>query len=157
MAKKQLTAEETYKANQKKAKVLKLIAPICFWGFLVLGVLCLCLSIAISVGNFNEITTLLNDKLYTGEQLQENYSYLIEKYGEWVIGNGGAGFTIQFVNVGRALFSPVMIFDFSMSIFFFLAAFILGKWILPKIAKQIDASNQDMVNLTVLRNSENKK
>lgn len=156
MANEQLTAEEVYKKNQRKAKFLKIAAPICFWGFLALGIVCLCLAIRYSVGNIIEITSLLNDKVYTGEQLQSNYNYLVDKYGEWGIGNGGAGFTIRFINIGKALFSSAFILNITMACFFILAAFILGKWILPKIANQIIAGNQDMVNITILKQSENK-
>ena len=156
MAKKERTAEQIYKSNQKKAKILKIVSPICFWGFLVIGIICLILAVRYSLGNMVEIFNLLDDKVYTGEQLQQNYNYLIEEYGEWGIGNGGSGFTMKFINVARALFSHAFVFNMTMGIFFILAAFLLGKWIFPKIAKQIEGSNQDMVNLTILKNSENK-
>ena len=97
--KKQLTAEEIYKKNQKKSKVLRILAPICFWGFLALSVLCLIFAIRNSFGNIAEIMALLDSKKYTGVELQSNYSYLIDKYGEWVIGNGSTGFTITFINI----------------------------------------------------------
>lgn len=156
MANKQLTAEEIYNKNKKKAKFLKIISPICFWGFIALSVLCFGLAIRFSVGNIVEILNLLNDKVYTGEQLQANYDFLIGKYGQWGIGNGGAGFTIRFINIGNALFSSAFVLNLTMAFFFLLAAFILGKWVLPKIANQIIANNQDMVNLTVLKNNEKK-
>ena len=156
MAKKQPNAEEIYKSNQTKAKILKFAAPICFWGFLALGIVCLCLAIKYSIGNMVEILNLLDDKIYTGEELQANYNFLVEKYGQWGIGNGGAGFTLRFINIGNALFSHAFILNLTMACFFILAAFILGKWIFPKIAKQIETSNQDMVNLTILKNSDNK-
>ena len=154
MAKKQRTAEQVYKSNQAKAKFLKFAAPICFWGFLALGLLCLVLAIRYSIGNMVEIFNLLDDKVYTGEQLQANYDFLVAKYGQWGIGNGGAGFTLRFINIANALFSHAFILNLTMSCFFVLSAFILGKWILPKIAKQIVANNQDMVNITILKNSE---
>jgi len=156
MAKKELTAEEVYKKNQKKAKFLKIISPVCFWGFLAISILCLVLAIRYSIGNMVEIMNLLDDKIYTGEELQANYDFLVTKYGEWGIGNGGAGFTLRFINIGRALFSHAFIFFLVMSIFFVLSAFILGKWTLPKIAKHIETENQDMVNITILKNSDNK-
>ena len=154
MAKKQLTAVELYERNEKRAKFLKFISPICFWGFIALSIVCLCLAIKFSLGNVAEIINLLDDKIYTGEQLQANYDFLIAKYGEWGIGNGGAGFTLRFINIGKALFSHAFILNITMACFFLLAAFILGKWTLPKIANQIVAGNQDMVNKTVLKNSE---
>jgi len=154
MTKKQQTAEQVYKSNQAKAKFLKFAAPICFWGFLALGIVCFALAIKYSIGNMVEILNLLDDKVYTGEQLQANYNYLVAKYGQWGIGNGGAGFTLRFINIGNALFSHAFVLNLVMACFFVLAAFILGKWILPKIAKQIEQGNQDLVNITVLRNSE---
>lgn len=146
--------EEIYKNNQRKAKIMRRIAPILFWSFMALSVLCFFLAIKNSLGNINEIVNLLNSKKFTGEELQANYDYLIEKYGEWVIGNGGAGFTIKFVNIARAAFSGMMVAMFTLSGIFMLFGFLLGKWILPKTAQIIEQNNVDMVNLTVLRNED---
>lgn len=152
MAKKeQLTAEQIYKNNQKKSKVLRILAPVCFWGFLALAAICLIFAVKNSFGNIAEICDLLETKKYNGEQLQENYYYLIDKYGEWVIGSGSSGFTITFVNIGKALFSGLMITNCILSVVFFVSAYVLGKWLLPKISAQILIDNQDMVNLTVLK------
>ena len=152
MVKKQeLSPEETYKKNQKKAKVLKKIAPFCFYGCLLLAILCLIFAVKNSFGNVAEIIELLDNKKYTGEELQANYTYLVQKYGEWVIGNGGKGFTITFVNVGNALFSGVMVLCMFFFVVFLVSAFVLGKWLLPKIANQINEENQDMVNMTILK------
>lgn len=157
MKKKQLTPDEIYKRNQKKSKVLRILAPICFWGFLALAAICLILAIKNSFGNVAEIIDMLDTKKYTGEQLQANYQFLVEKYGEWVIGNGGAGFQITFINIGRALFSGVMITNFIFFIVFLISSYVLGKWLLPKLSAQILIDNQDMVNLTILKNTDNKK
>lgn len=154
--KKQLTAEEIYKKNQKKSKVLRILAPICFWGFLALSVLCLIFAIRNSFGNVAEIMVLLDDKTHTGAELQSNYAFLVDKYGEWVIGNGSTGFTITFINIGRALFSGLMVTNCILSVVFVVSAFVLGKWLLPKISAQILLDNQDMVNLTVLRQNKEK-
>lgn len=156
MKNKELTAEEIYRKNQKKAKFLKIISPVCFWGFWVLAILCFVLAVRYSIGNMVEIMDLLDDKIYTGEELQANYDFLVAKYGEWGIGNGGAGFTLRFINIGHALFSKAFIFYSVMAVFFVSGAFILGKWVLPKIAKHIETENQDMVNITILKNSDNK-
>lgn len=152
--KKQLSPEETYKKNQKTSKTLKVLSPVVFWVFLALSILCLVLAIQNSFGNVVEIMHLLENKNYTGAELEENYAYLVEKYGEWVIGNGGNGFTITFVNIGHALFSGLMVTNLTLSLISFSSAFILGKWILPKISAQILIENQDMVNLTILKKND---
>ena len=90
-------------------------------------------------------------KKYTGQQIEVNYANLIEKYGEWIIGSGDGGFLITFINIGKALFSGFMITNFILSIVFFISAYVLGKWFLPKLSEQITADNQDMVNITILK------
>lgn len=157
MEKKQLTPEEIYKRNQNKSKVLRILAPICFWGFLALAIICLILAIKNSFGNVAEIINMLDTKKYTGEELQANYQFLVEKYGEWVIGNGGAGFQITFVNIGHALFSGLMITNCIFFVVFIVSAYLLGKWLLPKLSAQILLDNQDMVNLTILKDHDKKK
>lgn len=157
MEKKQLTPDEIYKRNQKKSKVLRILAPICFWGFLALAIICLILAVKNSFGNVAEIINMLDTKKYTGEELQANYQFLVEKYGEWVIGNGGAGFQITFVNIGHALFSGLMITNCIFFVVFLVSAYLLGKWLLPKLSAQILLDNQDMVNLVVLRDHSTKE
>lgn len=148
----QLSAEEIYKKNQKKSKILRILAPVCFWGFLLLSIVCLIFAVKNSFGNIAEIMDLLDNSKWTGEQLEANYTYLIGKYGEWVIGNGGNGFTISFINIGKALFSGLMIANCFLSVLCFASAYVLGKWVLPRLAEQILIDNQDMVNLTILKN-----
>ena len=157
MKKANLTSEQIYKRNQKRSKALRILAPICFWGFLALSLLCFVLAVKNSLGNVAGIMRLLDTKKYTGEELRENYGLLVDKYGEWVIGNGSKGFEITFINIGRAVFSGFMIANAVCSVVFFLSAYILGKWTLPKISAQILLDNQDMVNLTILRDSEENK
>lgn len=152
MSKKELTAEELYRKNQKKAKILRVLSPICYWGFLALAVICLIFAVKNSFGNIIEICDLLDNSKWTGTQLEQNYSFLVEKYGEWIIGNGGNGFTITFVNIGKALFSGLMIANCVLCVMFLVSAHLLGKWLLPKISAQILQDNQDMVNLTILKN-----
>jgi hypothetical protein len=157
MDKKELTPEEIYKRNQRKSKILRTLAPIVFWGCLALSVLCLIFAIKNSFGNIGEICSLLDNKKFTGEDLRNNYEYLTNKYGEWVIGTGGAGFTITFINIGRALFSGLMVANCFLSVLFLLSAYLLGKWLFPKLSEQILLDNQDMVNMTVLKSQENSK
>lgn len=151
---KALTSEQQYKRNQKRAKFIKRLAPICFWAMIGIAILSFVLAIRYSVGNVIEIIHMLNKKAFNGEQLQQNYNALIQKYGEFVIGNGGMGFQIRFVNVGNALFSKLMVFYLITGFITLGGAFVIGKWALPRVAREIDEKNQDLVNLTVLRNNE---
>lgn len=151
MEKNEQTPEEIYKANQEKSKLLRRISPFVYWGCLALSVVFLIIAIKHSFGNVAEIMNLLDGKKFDGTQLRANYEYLTNKYGEWVIGNGGNGFQITFVHIGHALFSGVMFASLFLSVLFFISARVLGKWLLPKIAEQILQDNQDMVNLTILR------
>lgn len=151
MKKIEKTPEEIYKANQKKAKLFRTISPIVFWGCLALSVLCLVFALRHSFGNVAEIMDMLDSKKYDGTQLRANYDYLTGKYGEWVIGNGSAGFQITFINIGHALFSGLMVANIFLSVVFLISAYLLGKWLLPRLAEQITQDNQDMVNLTILK------
>ena len=151
MQKNNKSPEEIYKGNQAKSKLFKRISPIVFWGCLALAVLFLFLAIKNSLGNVAEICDMLDAKKFTGEQLQANYNYLTGKYGEWVIGNGSLGFTITFVNIGHAVFSGFMFVASFLAVFFLVVAYVLGKWLLPNMAEQILQDNQDMVNLTILK------
>lgn len=151
--KKAKTPEQIYKKNQLTAKWLKRIAPIVFWGCLALAFLCLVLAIRNSFGNIAEIIDLLDKNRYTGDELRANYDYLLGKYGEWVIGTGGSGFQITFVNIGKAMFSGFMITNSIFALVFLLCAVFLGKLLLPRLADQVAEQNQDMVNLTVLKNA----
>lgn len=156
MKKKQRTPQDIYKRNQKRAKTLKIISPIVFWVCIALSIVCLICAIKNSFGNIAEISRLLDKKGLTGVELEENYKYLITKYGEWVIGTGGSGFTITFINIPHALFSGLMITSCILSVIFLIAAYVLGKWVLPHISAQILIDNQDMVNMTVLENADKK-
>ena len=145
------TTEQIYKSNQKKAKIFKFIAPIVRWGLLALSILFFYLAIRNSLGNLLEITHLLNSKQYTGAELKANYDMLIDKYGKWHIGNGGAGFSIEFINIYNAVFSGVAITCFFLAVTCLISSFVFGKYVLPMIAKQINENNQDMVNMTILK------
>lgn len=156
MAKKEMTPQDTYKRNQKRAKLLKIFAPITFWAMIVLGIICFIVAVKNSFGNIIEISQMLDDKNLTGEQLTTNYNILLDRYGEWVIGDGSKGFQMAFVNIKRALFSGVMITMLIFSIILVVGAFVIGKWLMPKLSQQVEQNNQDMVNLTILENSKEK-
>lgn len=151
MAKQEKTPEQIYKSNQKKAKMLRKLAPVVFIVCICIAVLCFILAIRHSLGNMQEIISKLDSKKYTGEELEANYLALIEKYGEWTIGNGGAGFQIKFVNIARACFSGLMIMNFVFSALFIIFAFLFGKVVFPKTAEMLEQRNNDMVNLTILK------
>lgn len=149
--------EQIYKKNQKKIKAIKIATPIIRWGLLFLSILFLILALKNSFGNMTEIIELLDSKKYTGEVLKQNYEMLINKYGKWNIGNGSAGFSIEFINIGNALFSGIAITCFVLSVFCLIASFVFGKWLLPIISNQIEENNQNSVNLTVLKMAEKEK
>lgn len=151
MKKKTLTQEQIYKRNQRKAKALKVISPIVRWGFVAIAIVCFVFAIKNSFGNIAEIIDLLNDKVYTGEQLSENYAMLIQKYGEWQIGTGGSGFAIMFINIKNAVFSGIMITNCIVGVICLVSSLVLGKWFLPYMAKHIEQENQDMVNIKILK------
>lgn len=152
--KKKLSKEQIYKRNQKIEKIIKIATPIVFWLFIALAVLFLILAIQNSFGNCSEIISKLDNKIYNDEQLQANYNELIEKYGEWTIGSGGSGFVIYFINIGKALFSGLMIVNLIFSITFAILSVLLGKWLMPYLARKMEQKNNDMVNLEILRKSE---
>lgn len=149
-----MNKSELYKKNQRKAKIYGTIAPFVFWGLIALAIIFFALALSNSVGNMDEITSLLNSKKYTGEELRANYTYLTDKYGEWVIGNGSTGFTLSFINVKAAIFGGFAVFTGISAIVCFIGAFVLGKWLFPLLAKKITQDNQDMVNLTILNNDD---
>lgn len=152
--KKKLTKEQIYKRNQKIEKIIKIATPIVFWVFIALAVLFLAMAVRNSFGNCSEIINKLDNKIYNDEQLQANYNELIEKYGEWIIGSGGSGFVLHFINIGHALFSGLMIVNLICAFVFAVLSFVFGKWLMPYICKKLEQKNSDMVNLEILRKSE---
>ena len=152
-----MTKKQMYERNKKRSKTLTVITPFVFWGLLALAVIFFILALKHSVGNWNEIRTLLNSKNNTGEELRANYAYLAEKYGEWIIGNGSTGFHITFIDIRAAIFGGFAIFSGVMAFISFVGAFLLGKWIFPALAKKYTQDNQDMANLTVLEMAEEKE
>lgn len=151
------TPEQVYKHNQKKAKWLKRLSPIVFWAMIGLAIICLIVALKNSFGNLAEISRMLDDENLTGEQLTANYQILLDKYGEWIIGDGSKGFQMNFVNIKNAIFSGMMIGMVVCAVVFIIGAFVVGKWLMPKLAEQVAQNNQDMVNLTILKanNKEN--
>ena len=108
--KKLLTSEQIYKSNRKKAKRLKILAPIVFWILIVITLIFFYLTTKNSIGNVVEIIDLLDADTHTRVELQENYNMLKERWGEWILfGDEGTGISVKYINVGNALFSGLMI------------------------------------------------
>jgi len=105
-----------------------------------------------SVGNITEIMSLLDDKKLTGEQIQQNYNILVERYGEWtIVGESGGIFSIHFVDIRQAFFSGLMITFLILSIICLAISIVLGKIVFPKLAQYFKDNNQDMVNIATLQ------
>lgn len=150
--KKVLTNEEIYKNNKKKSKILKILSPIVTWLFVILAVIFFILTVKNSIGNITEILNLLDKDIYTGEQLQENYAKLVEKWGEWeIIGENNAGLVIRYVNIGNALFSGLMVTYTILTIFSIVLAICIGKILLPQLAKMYVNINEEMVDVATLK------
>ena len=155
--KQELSAQDIYKLNQKRAKVCKIMAPIVFWVALALAVVALFFAIHNSFGNVAEIMDLLDNDKYNNVEIQEHYNMLCEKWGVWTIGSGSNGFAISFIDIRKALVNVSLIVNCILSIIFVALAFVFGRWFLPMLSKHISEGNTDMVNLTILKNSESKQ
>ena len=108
-----------------------------------------------SVGNITEIIQMLDKDTHTGEQLEENYAYLVDKYGEWkIIGRSSSVFSVSFINIKTALFSGFMKTFLILSVVCFLVAIIVGKVLFPKLSQYFTDTNQDMANIATLRTNE---
>ena len=107
-----------------------------------------------SVGNVTEILSLLDKDNYSRTELEQNYTYLVEKWGEWeIVGEGTAGFVIRYVDVGNALFSGLMITYSTLTILSLCVAVVLGKIMLPALAKHFKNCNEEMVDMATLKSA----
>jgi len=81
-----------------------------------------------SVGNITEIISMLDKDSLTGDQIQENYKYLTDKWGEWtIVGENGGVFSIQFVNLQNAFFSGLMATFLTLGIVCLVVSIVCGK------------------------------
>ena len=113
------------------------------------------LTLKNSVGNVIEIFDLLDKQTHTGEQLAENYRMLIEKWGEWhVIGGDASMYDVSFIDLRKAMFGGLMMTNLVLTCVFFVLAIVVGKVVLPRIAKMLLNSNEDMVNIATLDTKE---
>lgn len=95
---------------------------------------------------------MLDKDKYTGEQLQQNYEYLVNKWGEWTIVGKNAGlFSIQFIDIRQAFFSGLMFTFLTLGIVCLLIAIIAGKILFPKLAQYYTENNQSMVDIATLQ------
>lgn len=123
---------------------------------MAITILFFCLAVRNSIGNVIEITDLLDKDRYTRIELETNYLKLTEKWGEWtVFGDDGAGISVKYINVGKALFSGLMKTFTTLTVVFFMLSVIIGKIILPNVLKMYTDSNEQLVDLATLKTMEN--
>lgn len=122
-----------------------------FWVFIGLTIFFASLTIRNSIGNVTEIIQLLDKDVYTRQEIAENYSILVEKWGEWsIIGTNGSLFEVKFIDISNALFSGLMKLYLTFTLISFGIAIIVGKVLFPKLSDYYKDYNQDMVNLATL-------
>ena len=118
-------------------------------------ILFFCLAVRHSVGNVVEITDLLDKDKFTRVELEQNYLQLKDKWGEWtVFGDDGAGISVKYINVGKALFSGLMKTFTTLTFVFFLMAIVLGKIVFPMLINMYTDSNNQLVDLATLKTME---
>lgn len=150
-----LTAEQIYRQNKRKHKLFSRLSPIIFYLFLALALVFFILTIKNSIGNVIEILHLLDDDIYSGEQIAKNYEYLVNKWGEWeIVGAGSAGLVIRYVDVRTAMFSGLMITYTILCIISILCAVIFGKILFPQMAKLYKNNNDEMVDVATLKSAQ---
>lgn len=152
--KKTMTAEQQYKRNKRKSKVFDTISPLMFYLFLALFLLFTYLALKNSIGNMTEIFTLLDSNVHSGEEIQANYEYLVEKWGEWeVIGEGKSGLVVRYIDVRNALFSGLATLYTILAICSICLSVILGKLLFPGLAKSYKGANEEMVDMATLKSA----
>lgn len=150
----QLTPEQIYKKNKKKAKVFAVLAPIIWYIFLALAICFVCLALTNSLGNVIEILELLDKEKYTGEEIRHNYAALAEQWGEWEIAGDENGiFSVRYIDVGAALFSGLLFTYTTLAIIAMAMAIVFGKIVFPQLAKMYRNSNEEMVDLATLKSA----
>jgi hypothetical protein len=110
----------------------------------------LCLAARNSVGNIIEILSLLDKDTHSGIEVTQNYAYLVNKWGEWQIVDGGAGISIKYIDIGNAMFSGLMITFSTLTLITLVAAIVLGKIMFPLLAKHYKNCNEEMVDMATL-------
>lgn len=104
------------------------------------------------MGNVIEIVNLLDDDIYTGEEVREHYRALAEKWGEWeIVGESDSGFVIKYIDIKNVLFSNLMITYTGIAIGCFVISIIFGKIVLPMLIKYYKGNNDELVDMATLR------
>ena len=131
------------------------MGPVVFWSLLLLAIVFLIISVCDSLTNVNEIFDMLDKNKYSGEEIEENYKYLVEKWGEWeIVGEGQAGLVIRYVNVPNALFSKVVTIFFVLSIVCLCSSIVLGKIVFPLLYKHFVTDNENLVDIATLKSAQ---
>lgn len=108
-----------------------------------------------SIGNITEILHLLDDEIYTSEEIAEHYAMLIEKWGEWeIIGADTGGLIIRYVDIRNALFSGFMITYTILFVVCIILSIAIGKILLPQLAKMYTNNNDEMVDVATLKSAQ---
>lgn len=101
-----------------------------------------------------EIINLLDKDTYNEVELQENYKYLIDKWGEWeIIGASQAGLVVRYVDIGNAFFNSIMKIFLVLTVFCFCAALFLGKVLFPALSKYYATNNEELVDMATLKSA----
>lgn len=97
---------------------------------------------------------MLDKGKWTGEQLAENYSYLVGKWGEWeIIGAGMGGLSIKYVDIRAALFSGLAITFVTLTVVSLVLSIVLGKIVFPMLSKLYTNNNNEMVDMATLKSA----
>ena len=107
-----------------------------------------------SVGNVTEILDLLDDDKWSGQEIEQNYAALVEKWGEWeIIGKDGAGIVVRYVDVRNAMFSGLAITFGALALISLVIAIVFGKIVFPLLKKHYDNTNEELVDVATLQSA----
>lgn len=104
------------------------------------------------MGNVIEILELLDKDTYNRTELTENYKMLAARWGEWEIA-GGIGFTVRYIDVGKALFSGLMVTYGILVVISLCSALIFGKVVFPLLSKMYKNNNEELVDMATLKSA----
>jgi hypothetical protein len=147
-----LTVEQIYTKNEKKRKVFAILGSVTWYSFLSLAVLFFGLTADNSFGNLAEIVNLLDENTYTQEELNANYEYLVDKWGELEIADTNSSeSSIKYIDVEQALFSDSMSTYSILSLGAFVAAVTFGKITFPLLVRHFRKNNAEMAEMITIK------